>query len=349
LNALNLSNSHISEPIYENVPLPTATSTHVERKISIENQPVRPKPRIVEKEPSMDIVSASTNTVNVNANAFNKGSSKNINDPSKINEIAKKHFMLANNDNNGNSMTGLASISNNNINISQERDVNLNHLPSSAATTASPFHIEANQQIKHRQQINSSSTLMNTSGTSSNYTVNTTTDTTDSGISTEMGGKKESKRSRLWNILGGKNKSSSKQKSATLGREKDKSKKDKKRDIENDEEGMIQHRWSTGLPKVKPLPANISKENLCQILDSKLNDTQLFLEFERIPKRKQNAFYTCALLEENRNKNTDPTCIPMDENRVKLLPTRENRMGYVNASHITVSFYNLQKKNVFFW
>jgi protein tyrosine phosphatase len=27
----------------------------------------------------------------------------------------------------------------------------------------------------------------------------------------------------------------------------------------------------------------------------------------------------------------------MDENRVKMTPTRENRMGYVNASHITVS------------
>lgn len=46
LNALNLSNTHISEPIYENVPLPIPS----ERKISIENpQPtVRVRQRLIE-------------------------------------------------------------------------------------------------------------------------------------------------------------------------------------------------------------------------------------------------------------------------------------------------------------
>lgn len=347
LNALNLSNSHISEPIYENVPLPTnaATSTsniagtnNAERKISNENnRPVRLRPRLIQAEPSS--VSANTNMVNAYSN---NGSNKNINDPLNGNEnlqnAKKQHYILVNNDNNGNRISGSASVNN----ISQERDVNLNHITiTSSGSASSPFHIE-NLQIKQRQPISANNTLMNTSGTSSNYTINTTAtvDTTDSGISTEMG-KKESKRNKFWNILskGNKSSSSSKQKSATLGREKDKSKKDKNREMMSKEaESNMKHRWSTGLPKLQPLPANISKEKLCQLLDAKLNDSQLFLEFERIPKRKENAQYSCALMEENRNKNTDPTCLPMDENRVKLIPTRENRMGYVNASHITVSF-----------
>lgn len=360
LNALNLnlSNSHISEPIYENVPLPTTTNnsstnvnTIVERKISFES-----RQRAIQQQQQTEASALANNNISISSvsannmvNAFNNnnnGSNKNINDPLNGNESAKKqlqqqhHYIFANNnDNNGNKISGSASI--HNISSPTERDVNLNHLPSSAAAS-SPFHIENLQMKQQRQQMTTSvSTLMNTSGTSSNYTMNTTTtaDTTDSGISTEMG-KKESKRNKIWNFLG-KNKnsssSSSKQKSATLGREKDKSKKDKNREMSKEAESNLKHRWSTGLPRLQPLPANISKEKLCQLLDAKLTDSQLFLEFERIPKRKENAQFTCALMEENRNKNIDPTCLPMDENRVKLIPNRENRLGYVNASHITVS------------
>lgn len=75
LNALNLSNSHISEPIYENVPLPTTA----ERKISANNnnvnntnmnRPVRPRPRLIHTEnnqqSSKEIVSsANNNTTNM--------------------------------------------------------------------------------------------------------------------------------------------------------------------------------------------------------------------------------------------------------------------------------------------
>jgi tyrosine-protein phosphatase non-receptor type 14/21 len=147
------------------------------------------------------------------------------------------------------------------------------------------------------------------------------------------------KKHKFWNILGGnKNKhnsssSSDKQKSATLGRDKEKNKKEREK-----EEALNKHRWSTGLPKLQPLPANVSKETLCQLLESKLNDSELFLEFERIPKRKENAKYDCALMPENQNKNYDPSFLPYDENRVRLTATRDNRFGYVNASHITVSF-----------
>jgi tyrosine-protein phosphatase non-receptor type 14/21 len=339
LNALNLSNSHISvaeQPIYENFPLPSRSevklSDNAPRKVSMEMraQPVQPQPRSIQTEPSMD----TTNMMNKYNN-----SSRNVNEASNGNENFKyskqQHYLIVTGDmNNGNSMSGSAS----KINVSQEKDVNLNNIPASASASS----LYQNQQtMKQRQQSN----MMNTSSTSSNYTINTTTtaDTTDSGISTSMGGKKEKgeKRNKIWNILSGgsKNKtSSSKQKSATLGREKEKSKKDKhSRDAAATEaESNLRHRWSTGLPRLQPLPANISKEKLCQLLETKLNDSQLFLEFERIPKRKENAQYSCAIHDENRNKNSDRTLLPMDDNRVKLIPTRENRMGYVNASHITV-------------
>lgn len=333
LNALNnLSNSHISEPIYENFPLPSydmkpsQAAVDVHRKLSAVEMRAPSKPRPIQMEPTMDA-----------ANLLSKlnNSSKNINNESQNgNEMAKykhQHYLIVNSSgdiNNGNIMSGSTS----KINVSQEKDVNLNNIPASVSATS----LYQSQQMKQRQQ-----QAMNNSGTSSNYTVNTTTtvDTTDSGIST--GGKKEKgeKRNKIWNILsgGGKSKSSSKQKSATLGREKEKSKKDKHREMTSEAESNLRHRWSTGLPRLSPLPANISKEKLCQLLETKLNDSQLFLEFERIPKRKENSQYSCALMDENRSKNSgDRTSLAMDENRVKLTPTRDNRMGYVNASHITV-------------
>lgn len=333
LNALNLSNSHISEydisPIYENFPLPSqAKPNEVPRQVSVEvRAPVQPQPRSIQTEPSMDMVS--TNMMN----SYNN-SNKNINDLLNGNEngiYKQQHYLAVNNEmNNGNNMSGSAS----KINVAQEKDVNLNNIPASTSVSS----LFQNQQIKHRQQQNS---MMSTSGNSSTYTINTTTtvDTTDSGISTGMGAKKEksesSKRHKIWNILSGGSKN--KQKSATLGREKDKTKKDKKNEINKESETNVHHRWSSGLPKLQPLPANISKEKLCQLLEAKLNDSQLFLEFERIPKRKENAQYSCALMQENHNKNSDRTSLPMDENRVKLIPTRDNRMGYVNASHVTVN------------
>uniref|UniRef100_A0A182NP36 protein-tyrosine-phosphatase n=1 Tax=Anopheles dirus TaxID=7168 RepID=A0A182NP36_9DIPT len=174
---------------------------------------------------------------------------------------------------------------------------------------------------------------------------------------------KETKRKRIWVILGGRSKSSSadKQKSATLGREKDRKKKGASVEPtsgaggsgsggsanssmnEGANGGQLRHRWSTGLPRLQPLPANISKEKLCSLLESKLADPQLYCEFERIPKRSDSATYNCALAEDNKNKNFDSSFLPYDNNRVRLTPTRDNRMGYVNASHITSTVGNKQR------
>ncbi|XP_062548137.1 tyrosine-protein phosphatase non-receptor type 21 isoform X2 [Armigeres subalbatus] len=172
-------------------------------------------------------------------------------------------------------------------------------------------------------------------------------------ISTTSGSSsvKETKRRRFWDILGGRSKNSSdKQKSATLGREKDR--KNKSAAVatasggsanSSMHEGQIKHRWSTGMPRQQPLPSNISKEKLCSLLETKLADPQLYCEFERIPKRVENSKYDCALADENKNKNFDPNFLPFDNNRVRLTPTRDNRMGYVNASHITSTVGNKQR------
>lgn len=100
---------------------------------------------------------------------------------------------------------------------------------------------------------------------SSTFT-NQTATTTDSGVDV---GQKEKKK-RRWAFFGGgsnsKPNSNDKQKSATLGREKekekqkDKDKSSKNKTISRDEQNK--QRWSTGLPRLQPLAATISKEKL---------------------------------------------------------------------------------------
>ncbi|XP_059613097.1 tyrosine-protein phosphatase non-receptor type 14 [Phlebotomus argentipes] len=214
-----------------------------------------------------------------------------------------------------------------------------NPISSASVYTSNP-HQDHVQESNKRESVESSpkaslnrshSTNLLDSSQSSNYTVATT----DSGISA---GSKE-KRKKRWGILSRSKNSLDKQKSATLGREKSKS----KNTLSKDEEDNIKHRWSTGLPRLQPLSANISKEKLCQILEDKLNDEELFIEFERIPKRKDNAKYDCALHDENKMKNLDPNFLPHDDNRVRLVPSMNNRMGYVNASHVTATVGSKQR------
>lgn len=80
-----------------------------------------------------------------------------------------------------------------------------------------------------------------------------------------------------------------------------------------------------------------------QILEDKLNDSKLFVEFESIPKRKEGATYDCALYDENRARNFDPNFLPYDDNRVRITPSPGNRQGYVNASHVQVTVGKKQR------
>ncbi|XP_055381871.1 tyrosine-protein phosphatase non-receptor type 14 [Condylostylus longicornis] len=191
-------------------------------------------------------------------------------------------------------------------------------------------------EICHSKHQSPSSTFLNSSGVSLSVTNNNFESPSSANVTTNI----KEKRRKRWGILVGRsnkqaNSSSiTEKKSATLGREKTKHKHKEELD---QEESNLRHRWSTGLPKLQPLSASFSKDKLCQILDAKLNDPQLFIEFEGILKRRENARYECALLEENKTKNADPMFLPYDDNRVRITPTMENRHGYVNASYISAT------------
>ncbi|KAH0819027.1 hypothetical protein GEV33_003764 [Tenebrio molitor] len=161
-----------------------------------------------------------------------------------------------------------------------------------------------------------SSALFNESSTT-NDSVGTTSTSNSSG---------KSKKKR-WGILIGRSKSNEKVKSATLGREKEK--KDKNH-------SNNKHRWSTGLPRYNPLPPSISKETMCKLLENKLADTHLFSEFDKFPKKKQTADFTTACHRDNMQFNRFKDVLPYEDNRLRLTPTKNNKYGYINASHITV-------------
>ncbi|XP_017079534.2 tyrosine-protein phosphatase non-receptor type 21 [Drosophila eugracilis] len=185
-----------------------------------------------------------------------------------------------------------------------------------------------------QQQFSTINISANTSASTSSV-LNSTLNTTSSSAAS-----KESKRKKRWNFLS-RSKTPEKQKSATLGRENALAtgphpKLVTKLKLAQDDLTMP-HRWSTGVSKPLPISGRYSKDQLCQILDDKLSDSQLFLEFERIPKRRENALYECALLEENEPKNHDPHFLPYDDNRVRLTPSMDNRHGYVNASYINAT------------
>lgn len=67
-----------------------------------------------------------------------------------------------------------------------------------------------------------------------------------------------------------------------------------------------------------------------------MEEGMVFTEYEQIPKKKANGICTTATLAENTERNRVREVIPYEENRVELVPTKENNTGYINASHIKV-------------
>lgn len=63
----------------------------------------------------------------------------------------------------------------------------------------------------------------------------------------------------------------------------------------------------------------------------------MFTEYEQIPKKKANGIFSTAALPENAERSRIREVVPYEENRVELIPTKENNTGYINASHIKVS------------
>uniref|UniRef100_A0A0A9YFS3 protein-tyrosine-phosphatase n=2 Tax=Lygus hesperus TaxID=30085 RepID=A0A0A9YFS3_LYGHE len=96
-------------------------------------------------------------------------------------------------------------------------------------------------------------------------------------------------------------------------------------------------------PQRIPISPAISKEAMCQLLEKKLAESQLFFEYEKIPKQKNNGDFSIATLPENTSRNRFPDVLPYEDNRVRLAPSKENRHGYINASHITATVGSQQR------
>ncbi|KAJ7407020.1 Tyrosine-protein phosphatase non-receptor type 14 [Willisornis vidua] len=81
----------------------------------------------------------------------------------------------------------------------------------------------------------------------------------------------------------------------------------------------------------------VPMDERCKILRRKLEEGMVFTEYEQIPKKKADGIFTTAALPENTERNRIREVIPYEENRVELVPTKENNTGYINASHIKVT------------
>ncbi|KAM4693440.1 tyrosine-protein phosphatase non-receptor type 14 [Discoglossus pictus] len=81
----------------------------------------------------------------------------------------------------------------------------------------------------------------------------------------------------------------------------------------------------------------VPMDERCKTLRRKLEEGMVFTEYEQIPKRKTDGVFTTATLPGNLERNRIREVIPYEENRVELVPTKENPTGYINASHIKMA------------
>ncbi|KAJ8270501.1 hypothetical protein GJAV_G00115580 [Gymnothorax javanicus] len=74
----------------------------------------------------------------------------------------------------------------------------------------------------------------------------------------------------------------------------------------------------------------------CKHLEQTLEEDRIFTEYEQIPKKRADSAATTATLPENIERNRFRDVVPYEENRLELVPTKDNNSGYINASHIKV-------------
>ncbi|XP_041353223.1 tyrosine-protein phosphatase non-receptor type 21-like [Gigantopelta aegis] len=82
------------------------------------------------------------------------------------------------------------------------------------------------------------------------------------------------------------------------------------------------------------------KDERRKILESKISEGQVFVEFEEVPKRAPNLDCSVAKMSANESRNRFKDILPYDSSRVKLTPKKDNSTGYINASHVKLSAEN---------
>ncbi|XP_037101070.1 tyrosine-protein phosphatase non-receptor type 14-like [Syngnathus acus] len=83
--------------------------------------------------------------------------------------------------------------------------------------------------------------------------------------------------------------------------------------------------------------AEAANDERCTTLELKLEEERVFTEYEQVPKKRADGAVTTAALPDNAERNRFRDVLPYEENRVELVPNKENNTGYINASHIKVS------------
>uniref|UniRef100_A0A8B9KMH1 Tyrosine-protein phosphatase non-receptor type n=1 Tax=Astyanax mexicanus TaxID=7994 RepID=A0A8B9KMH1_ASTMX len=74
----------------------------------------------------------------------------------------------------------------------------------------------------------------------------------------------------------------------------------------------------------------------CKHLEMRLEEERLFTEYEQILKKRAECNLSTAVVPENTERNRFRDVVPYEDNRVELVPNKENNTGYINASHIKV-------------
>ncbi|KAG7331770.1 hypothetical protein KOW79_005739 [Hemibagrus wyckioides] len=75
-------------------------------------------------------------------------------------------------------------------------------------------------------------------------------------------------------------------------------------------------------------------DEMCKHLELRLEEERLFAEYEQIPKKRPECNLATATLPDNTERNRFRDVVPYEDNRVELVPNKENNTGYINASHI---------------
>lgn len=267
------------EPIYENIPLPWQNETPPQptemrdRASSIQSAPGVMRFKSPLPQPHQQTLNESNNVTISNTSLTTTNGAPTINDAKNNNFV--EHRILT--------KTTSNPIVQHSHDIADGGDgstiITVNATTTSAMTAPTSEIIQPPEPFKqqkpihktkieitaasHNESITSSSNRSHLDTSQTSTFTNKTATTNDSGVSV---GQKEKKKKR-WGFFGGgggSSKSSDKLKSATLGRDKDKSS-SKSGTLTREEETNLKHRWSTGLPRLQPLAATISKEKLVRI------------------------------------------------------------------------------------
>ncbi|CAF3192546.1 unnamed protein product [Rotaria socialis] len=74
--------------------------------------------------------------------------------------------------------------------------------------------------------------------------------------------------------------------------------------------------------------------------ESKLSNNIVYDEFDSIPVSRINGSIQDGRLSDNTHRNRYADVIPYDDTRVRLIPTKDNLHGYINASHVKIRVEN---------